>query len=482
MCPFYFPAFRDRTSSISNCFIFPCRQPPGRLQSPSMEFEPEYNRTLDYLYSFVDFSLQKNLTFDPTRFNLGRIRTFVEALGSPHLKYPVIHVAGSKGKGSVCALCSSALKAGGYRVGLYISPHLNDYNERIQVDGVPIPHAELVALVEELKPVIESVPQISTFEITTGMAFLYFARQKVDIAVIEVGLGGRLDATNVVEPLVSVITTLGYEHTNLLGSTLAQIAGEKAGIIKPGRPVVLAPQEEEARLAVEAIASERGSRLIQVGRDYTFSPLSHSLDGQELLIERPADVDFQPVQLRVPLLGRHQLDNTATAFAALETLREEGVRLPQESLVSGFAAVSWPGRFEILRRDPPLVVDSAHTRDAAHKLRAALDDYFPGVPVTLIFGASDDKDISGMLAELAPRLESILMVRADHPRAIEPAALVEIARSLNIPARDAGPVGLGLEAALQEARPGKMVLVAGSIFVSAEAREFWQRKSPPEIV
>lgn len=438
-----------------------------------MEFEPEYQQLLDYLYSFVDFSLQKNLQFDPDRFNLQRIRSFAELLGNPHLSYPVIHVAGSKGKGSVSALCASALKTAGYRTGLYISPHLNDYNERIQVDGSPISHAELIGLVDELKYVIESVPELSTFEITTGLAFLYFARQNVDIAVVEVGLGGRLDATNIVDPLVSVITTLGYEHTALLGSTLTLIAGEKAGIIKPGKPVVLAPQVDEARLTVERIAAERGSPLAEVGREYLFQPGQHSLDGQWFQIWKPEGTSR--VELKIPLLGYHQVENAATAYAALDTARSLGLTIPQTALEEGFASVSWPGRFEVLQRNPPLVIDSAHTRDAAHKLRLALDDYFPGIPVVLVFGASEDKDIQGMFEELAGRVKMVIATRADHPRAIEPQALLELASSAGLSGRVVECVRDALEKALQEAGGEAMVLVAGSIFVTAEAREAWFR-------
>jgi dihydrofolate synthase/folylpolyglutamate synthase len=436
-----------------------------------MEFEPEYQQLLDYLYSFVDFSLQKNLQFDPDRFNLQRIRAFAELLGNPHLSYPVIHVAGSKGKGSVSALCASALKTGGYRTGLYISPHLNDYNERIQINGSPISHGELIRLVDELKPAIESVPELSTFEITTGLAFLYFARQEVDIAVIEVGLGGRLDATNIVNPLISVITTLGYEHTALLGNTLTQIAGEKAGIIKPGRPVVLAPQVDEARLTVERIASERRSSLVVVGRDYLFQPGPHSLDGQWFQVWKPAD--STQASLKIPLLGYHQLENAATAYAALDTARFHGLNIPQPALEEGFASVTWPGRFEVLQQDPALVIDSAHTRDAAHKLRVTLEDYFPGIPVVLVFGASDDKDIQGMFAELAGRVKLVIATRADHPRAIETQALLEIASAAGLEGRIVERVDGALEEALQEAGGEAMVLVAGSIFVTAEAREAW---------
>ena len=242
--------------------------------------EDAYKDALEYLYSFVDFSMQKAVTYSPARFKLERMQELVALMGNPQQEYPSIHVAGTKGKGSVCVLCSSALHEAGYKVGLYTSPHLDDYAERIQINGEFIPHADLVGMVETLKPYVAAIPELTTFEITTALAFLYFAQQKVDVAVIEVGLGGRLDATNVVIPVVSVITSISYDHTFLLGDTLAEIAGEKAGIIKPAVPVIVAPQVDEARLKIESIAKERSSPLFQVGKDILYTEISHSLDGQ----------------------------------------------------------------------------------------------------------------------------------------------------------------------------------------------------------
>ncbi|HEX9029558.1 MAG TPA: folylpolyglutamate synthase/dihydrofolate synthase family protein, partial [Anaerolineales bacterium] len=394
-----------------------------------MEIETAYQDTLNYLYSFVDYSLTRSFRNSPEKFDLGRMRQFLEILGQPHQHYPIIHVAGTKGKGSISAMCASALHAAGYRVGLYTSPHLQDYAERIQLDGQPIPHADLMALVDEIRPHLAGMPNLTTFEITTALALLYFARQGASAVVLEVGLGGRLDATNVVVPNVSVIASISYDHTNILGNTLAEIAGEKAGIIKPGVPVVVSPQKEEARQVIERIAAERGSDLTQVGRDYLFSQVSHSLEGgQELLIwpaSQQALVDTymdsggsqgqEPTRLNIPLLGYHQVENAATAYAALQVAREHGIPLDEAAIIKGFSEVSWPGRFEVLQRNPPIVIDSAHNRDSALKLRLALDDYFPGWPVVLVFGASEDKDIAGMFAELMPRIRQVVATRSFHP-------------------------------------------------------------------
>lgn len=455
-----------------------------------MDIERAYQETLDYLYSFVDYSLQKNLQYSPEKFTLDRIRAFTERLGNPQERYQTLHVAGSKGKGSVTALCASVLQTEGYRVGEYISPHLSDYNERIQVNGVPIPHADLVEIVNRFKPQIESIPKLSTFDITTALAFQYFAEQEVDLAVIEVGLGGRLDATNIIQPKVAVITSLVYEHTNLLGNTLTQIATEKGGIIKPGVPVVLSLQKEEARQTIEQIAAERNSRLIQIGQDYLFAPVSHSLEGQTFLVWSKEEQDllneyieagdgseWNPTRLRMPLLGYHQVENAATAYAALETLKEEGIRISERAIVEGFERVKWPGRFEVLRKKPPLIVDSAHTRESALKLRLAMEDYFPGLPVILVFGASEDKDIEGMFVELAPRIRKVIATKANHPRALEPKHLADLAYRFGRSGFVIDNPVDALDMALHEAGSECAILVAGSIFIAAEARDAWFRRN-----
>ena len=249
-----------------------------------MDIEVEYNKALDYLYSFVDYSLKHISELAKAEFNLDRMFALMKELGDPHTKYPIIHVAGTKGKGSVSALCASALQAAGYKTGLYTSPHLLDYTERIQINGEPISHEQLVELVEEIKPAVAKIPKLTTFEITTAIAFLTFAKQNVQAAVFEVGLGGRLDATNVLMPKVSVITSLSYDHMAVLGDTLAKIAGEKAGIIKEGVPVVSSPQKEEALQVLERVAKERNCPFILVGEDVKFERLTSSLDGQSLRI------------------------------------------------------------------------------------------------------------------------------------------------------------------------------------------------------
>lgn len=415
----------------------------------------------------MDYSLKKSSELARANFNLERMRALVAALGQPQEKYPIIHVAGTKGKGSVCALCAAALRAAGYRTGLYISPHLQDFSERIQVNGQPIPHDDLVALVDEVKPVVARIAGLTFFEITTALAFLYFARKGVQAAVIEVGLGGRLDATNVLLPRVSVITSLSYDHMAVLGNTLRAIAREKAGIIKDGVPVVSAPQEAEALAVLEEVAAERHAPLTLVGREVRFRPLEHSLEGQELSIESPVSLRF-----RIPLLGYHQVVNAVTAWAALQA---SGLSVSPEAIRAGWGAMVWPCRFEVARRSPPLVLDSAHNADSFEKLNQTLAEYFPAHPVTLIFGCSEDKDMAAMLGALRSRLRRVLATQAAHPRAVAPPLIVETANRLGIPAEIVVPVEAALRRALTLAEEERgLILSAGSMFVTAEVKTAWQ--------
>lgn len=451
--------------------------------------DTQYQNALDYIYSFVDYSLTRQLRYSPEKFNLDRMVHLMDLLGNPHRAYRVIHVAGTKGKGSTSAMMACALHAQGYRVGLFTSPHLQEYTERIQVNETQISKADFTALVEEIKPFVAQVEKLTTFEITTALGFLYFARQNVDVAVIEVGLGGRLDATNVVDPLVSVITALSFDHMNVLGNSIVQIASEKAGIIKPGRPVILSPQMEIAREVVEKIARERGCRYVQVGKDWLFAPWSHSLDGQTLLVWSAQDQafatdyvhsggrsDWEPVRLNIPLLGMHQVENAATAYAALQVARDEGLEIKENAIRSGFEAVQWPARFEILRREPPVVTDSAHNPDSALRLRLAMDDYLNGKPIILVFGASEDKDIEGMFKHLMPRVRQVVATKSAHPRAMDPAEIVRLAHQFGKPAQATESVEEALSAALKCAGQDAAVVITGSVFVAAAGREVWYKR------
>lgn len=433
--------------------------------------ETRYNQALDFLYSFVDYSLKHSSELAKAEFNLDRMYDLMEELGNPQSKYPIIHVAGTKGKGSVSALCASGLRSAGYKVGLYTSPHLLDYVERIQVGGEPISHEQMIDLVEDIKLAVARIPKLTTFEITTALGLLAFARNEVNAAVVEVGLGGRLDATNVVLPRVSVITSLSYDHMAVLGDTLAKIAGEKAGIIKQGVPVVSAPQPEEALEVLERVAKEKDCQFILVGRDVKFERLESSLEGQSLRISD--DLQHSTLNLQLPLLGEHQVQNAATAYTALKV---SGIEISDEAIQSGFSQVKWPARFEVVRRDPPVIFDSAHNQDSFEKLRGTLEEHFPGRPVYLIFGASEDKNIPGMFAEMKPKIRKLIVTRADHPRALEPERIIELADRAGLESEAVRPVESAFRRALDlSEKDGSIVLSAGSMFVTAEVMKAWNK-------
>jgi len=438
-----------------------------------MEKETAYNAALDYLYSFVDYSLKHTSELVKAEFDLGRMRQLMELLGNPQQNYPTLHVAGTKGKGSTSAFMSSAIKEAGYQTGLYISPHLQDFCERIQVDGTPIDHGDLADLVDEIKPAVSRIPFITTFELTTALAFLYFAKRKVDAAVIEVGLGGRLDATNIITPIVSLITSLSLDHMAVLGNTLALIAREKAGIIKPGVPVVSSPQKEEALQVLEEISMDRSSPFYLVGKDWQYSRGKTTLDGQDMFIWRNSG---EKIKFHLKLLGGHQVQNAATAYVGLQLAAKSGLKITEENIRQGFSQTFWPARFEIVRKDPPVILDSAHNQDSARKLHETLNEYFPGKKIILIFGASEDKNVEAMFSEWKSSISRIITTHADHPRAIDPEDLAELAGKLGIISEVVVPVQAALEKALNISnKTGEIVLSAGSMFVTAEVRTAWQK-------
>ncbi len=448
---------------------------------------PEYQSALNYIYSFIDYSLKRHLDKKEADFKLDRMRQFMQHLDNPQDKYKIIHVAGTKGKGSVSALCASALISQGYKVGLYTSPHLQDFSERIQVNCNPIDPPDIVRLVGELKKVVELIPDITTFELTTALGFLYFAEQQVDIAVVEVGLGGRLDATNVVNPLVSVITSISFDHTAVLGNTLKEIAYEKGGIIKPKRPVVVSPQKDEALNEIRRISIERSSLLIDVGADYHYHYKYHTLDEQSFKVwKKSKSLDESKVQLEaiekasrakhfvIPLLGAHQVVNAVTAYAALQVAKHEGLRITEKAIKVGFKNVNWPARFELLRKEPPVIVDGAHNVDSMEKLKQALDEYFPAFPFILILGMSADKDIDGMLSVILPRVRKVITTRSIHPRAMNPYELLRKVKVYHSKAEAIYLIEAAIQKAVKEAKNEMGIVITGSVFVAAAGRAVWR--------
>ncbi len=450
------------------------------------EKEDNYQQTLDYVFSFVDYSKTRMDNFPPEAFTLDNMRALVTALDNPQDKYPTIHVAGTKGKGSVAAFCSSTLHAAEYTVGLYTSPHLHDFTERIQINGLPISQSDLVSLVDEIKPEIGRISKLTTFEITTGLALLHFARVGVDIAVIEVGLGGRLDATNVITPLVSVITSISLDHTYVLGETLTKIAREKSGIIKPTIPVVVSPQVQEAGIEIQHNAEMKNAPLVQVGVDYSYQSITANHSGQVLKIWKNLDADSaihgksdsHDMTISIPLLGDHQMENAVTAYAALQIVDQDGFPVSELAIQRGFSAVNWPARFEILQLKPAVIIDAAHNRDSIKKLVKTISAYFSDSRVVLVFGASEDKDIRGMLSELLPIVTKIYATKSYHPRAMEPEVIVAAVEENNVPVVKFSDVGSATHAAMEKLADEEVLLVTGSVFIAAGGREAWlERKN-----
>jgi len=431
-----------------------------------------YQQAEDYIFSYTDYE-KVGMPHDPAFYDLRRVDELLARLDNPHLKAKSVHIAGTKGKGSTGAMVASALYASGYNTGLYTSPHLHTWRERMRVNGVLISEEEFVALVGRVKPEVEAVNrkatygQLTTFELLTALAFTYFKLKGVDFQVLEVGMGGKFDATNIIVPEVCLITSISFDHTEVLGNTLTKIATEKAGIIKPGCVVVTSPQPEEAYRVIEETCVNRGAELVRVGRDVTWQGLNFSLERQLLQVEGR----LGSYKLSIPLLGDYQLVNAATAVAALEVLAEKGFNISKDNIISGLAQVSWPGRFQILSRHPLLIVDGAHNPESAQKLKQSLQQYFDYNRAILVIGVSVDKDIAGIVSELAPLFDKVVVTHSRHPRVMALPRIVAEFRKHGIEAQAAETVSEALSLALAQAGAGDLVCVAGSLFVVAEAIE-----------
>jgi dihydrofolate synthase/folylpolyglutamate synthase len=430
----------------------------------------DYQESIAYLLRYADY---ERLPRSGVVWDTQRIERLLEKLGNPQFSARTVHIAGTKGKGSTSAMAASILKEAGYRVGLYTSPHLLSYTERIRVDGEPIPEDTWAGLVEEIRPYVEEVNaektygETTTFELYTAMAFLHYRNVRADYQVIEVGLGGRLDATNVVRPDVCVITSISYDHTEVLGDTLGKIAREKAGIVKPGVPVVAAPQAPEAMEVIERVSRERGARLVRVGSDVTWRAGGFNHKGQSCRVKGLR----REYDLHLPLLGEYQLENAACAVAAAEVLAEKDAKISAGSIAAGLRNVDWPGRLQVLRQKPHLVIDGAHNVYSLEKLGEALKKYFRYDRLILILGFSADKDVPGMVDAAAKMTGDIIATASRSPRSVKPAALAEAFVRRGVKARAADSVPDALKLALETAGPADLICAAGSIFIVAEVLE-----------
>jgi dihydrofolate synthase / folylpolyglutamate synthase len=434
-----------------------------------------YSQAEEYLNSFVNYEQIPGISYAQPGYSLRHVEELLNRMGDPQLAAKTIHIAGTKGKGSVAAMIAQVLSSSGYKTGLYTSPHLLNLRERISVDGSLISEAEFAAAMAEVKPFIESIKQdtsfrqLTYFEALTALAFAYFQKKRVDFQVLEVGLGGRLDATNVTMPIVCIITSISLDHTQILGNSLEEIAREKAGIIKPGCWVVISPQPEEAASVITDICHEQEANIVQVGKDVTWHRIDGDLHHQSLVIQGRMGKH----QVSIPLLGDFQLENAAAAVAALEILVSAGFAISTADIAQGLARVKWPGRFQILQQHPTVLVDGAHNVAAMKRLVSNIKAYFAHKRIFLVFGTSCDKDIPGIINELVPLSPQVIVTQASHSRAAPLSTLAAEFTKRGTEPETGETVAQALSRALSLADRTDIICVTGSLFVVAEALDYF---------
>ncbi|MEX0867588.1 MAG: folylpolyglutamate synthase/dihydrofolate synthase family protein [Pirellulales bacterium] len=447
----------------------------------------DYKQAIDYLLGRINYERNIAVPYAERAYKLGRMRELLRRLEDPQNCFPIVHIAGTKGKGSTAEMLSRVLQAAGLRVGVYSSPHLERLEERFAVDSRPCSAEELVALVRQLQPVVElmdretSQPQIDElgptyFELTTAMALAHFQRRAVDVAILEVGMGGRLDSTNVCMPICSVITSISFDHTKQLGDTLAKIAAEKAGIIKPGVPVISGVDQAEPRATIADKAHQVGAPLKQVGVDFDGGYADGAVDFRQCFMGEWQSVD----RVRLGMPGAHQACNAAVALATA-TFLQAYWPIPEEAMRRGLQAARLPARIEIIRRDPTIVLDAAHNPASMAALLAVLQAEFPDKRGTLLFAASRDKDYRRMLELALPHFSRVVFTRyLENPRAVAPEELRQLAagiadgdyRTVETPRQAWSEV----QSALRE---DDLVCVTGSFFIAAELRGALLRSAEP---
>jgi dihydrofolate synthase/folylpolyglutamate synthase len=435
---------------------------------------PSYDDALAFWYGRINY---EHRSPGPGDLKLDRMRALMRLLGDPQDRLRIVHIAGSKGKGSTAAMLAAVLGRAGYRTGLFTSPHLTRVEERIQVDGQPVSREELTALLGDVRQALGRARGLEPtfFEVATALGFLHFRRRGVGAAVIEVGLGGRFDSTNVCRPVLAVITSISFDHTQQLGDRLASIAAEKAGIIKPGRPVVSGATAPEARAVIERVARERRAPLRQLGVDFRYDCVPGRVTADATVLPRVrVEVPRSPRRdwTELGLFGDHQAANAAVAVNAVEVLRAQGWHVSDAAVAAGLAGVQWPARLEVVGRRPLVVLDCAHNVASAEALVETLGSTFPPARRWLIFAGSGDKDLSGMFRVLAPHFAHAFLTRyagsARGMPADELAALLR--RAADLPHTVCATGGDAWRAARAAAGPDDLICVTGSVFLAGELR------------
>lgn len=436
-----------------------------------------YPTALRWLHEHTDFERLRLLRYNPATFNLERMRRLLKALGNPEKELRFVHIAGTKGKGSTVHMLANMLQACGYTIGTFTSPHLIDLRERIQVNGQMISHADVVEVFRKIKNKSRQLgdEKPTYFEVLTAAALVHFADQAVDLAVLEVGMGGRLDSTNVVKPEVCGITQISFDHMNILGSTLPQIAEEKAGIIKKGVPVLTVEQEPAVTKVFKRVAEEVGAPLQIVGKDIEFSyrfEANRELGPHtRVCLTTPAGAyDHIPV----PLKGEHQALNCGLALAILDKLRERGFKTPEESLVKGLSGTNLPGRMELAWTEPRILLDGAHNAASIQALIRSMGAHVPYDSLVVIFGCGEDKDVVGMLRQINLGADKVIFTRAKgNPRALEPSELLHKFNEVSGKMAQTAPnLEDALNLAVRAVSREDLICVTGSFYLVGEAKKY----------
>jgi dihydrofolate synthase / folylpolyglutamate synthase len=428
------------------------------------------DEAMDWLFNVRRFGPDR--TLEPTQ-------RYFELLGNPQNSFKSIHIGGTNGKGSTSAFIASILEAAGYRVGLYTSPHLERFNERIKVNDAEISDTDAARLLSEAKIVFDEMRGYPTpmrlrfFDILTGVCFKYFEEQGVDFGVIEVGLGGRLDATNIITPLVSVITNIGYEHVNILGPTLEDVAYEKAGIIKENIPVVTGETKPNILEVFKSVAGENGSEVIQVEEYSQHERASTGSDGQIFNLNTPEN-SYE--NLRIPILGMHQVNNASTAVTVAETLAQHDLMIPLEAIRAGLENVYWPGRLEVIHREPMVVLDCAKDAEATEVVRKTIHDDLNNRRIIAVVSISSDKNIEGMIEHISDIADHFILTKHSVTyRATEPERLIREIEKYHKPYKVYLERETAFRHAVEIAGPNDMILVIGSVYLAGDARSYYNR-------
>ncbi len=442
----------------------------------------DYKSALAYIEQFIDYERSPDFARQARFYNLNRITQLLELLGNPHEKLNVIHVAGSKGKGSTAAIIASVLTHAGYKTGLYTSPHLITPRERCRINNELISESEVACYIDKLKPAIETVSdsefgRVSFFEIYTALAFTYFADKATDFAVIEVGLGGRLDATNIVSPVATVMTPIGLEHTSILGDTYTKIAIEKAEIIKQECPVAVAPQHPDAYTVIERVAKERNAPIVEVKNIVEKRSDNPVLNSDGVTIAQHFDVETDTEtfrQLMLPLLGHHQYINATTAIAAIECLKQKGYEITKDSVYEGFKNVTWHGRIQLIKSSPLVVLDGAHSPISMEALCSTLRNNLRYTQVVFIVSIMKDKDLVAIGNIISKTADSVIVTQVpDNPRVLSAETIHDawsgLFQNIRIHKTPKEAITMGLSSA----SPTDLICVTGSLYLVGQALKFF---------